>query len=96
MESLEMPLFAFLERACAEPESFLSAEPLIRHLDDGGELAPGMLLHAYPPFCTQQAAEGVSLRPVPAQELIRFHAELARQLADVPEGGWVQFRTTGG
>lgn len=91
-EPLGMPLLDFLERACAEPEDFLGAHPLIQHWNDGGELEPGMLLHAYPPFCTQQASEGVSLRPVPAAELIRFHAALAAQMTSIPEGGSFQIR----
>jgi hypothetical protein len=87
-----MRLPEFLERACADPEEFLGAQPLIRLLDGGGELQPGMLLHAYPPFCTQQASAGVSLRPVPAAELIRFHAALARQIASVSDGGQFEIR----
>ncbi|HEX2207836.1 MAG TPA: hypothetical protein VHG93_09135 [Longimicrobium sp.] len=96
VEPLGMPLFEFLERACADPTGFLGAHPLIQHLNDAGELQPGMLLHAYPPFCTQQASEGVSLRAVPAEELIRFHAVLARQMAAIPEGGSFQVRVTDG
>jgi hypothetical protein len=92
VEPLEMPLFDFLQRACADPTEFFSAHPLIQYLDDGGELQPGMLLHAYPPFCTQQASQGVSLRPVPAAELIRFHAALARQMTAIPEGGSFEMR----
>lgn len=94
MEALGIPLLKFLERACDEPTNFLGAHPLIQHLDEGGELQPGMLLHAYAPFCTRQASEGVSLRPVPAAELIRFHAKLARQIASVPDGGWMEVRVT--
>ncbi|HEU4880775.1 MAG TPA: hypothetical protein VFT45_00980 [Longimicrobium sp.] len=92
VEPLGMPLFDFLQRACADPTEFLSAHPLIQYLNDGGELHPGMLLHAYPPFCTQQASQGVSLRPVPAVELIRFHVALARQMTAIPEGGWFETR----
>jgi hypothetical protein len=95
VEPLDLPLFTFLERACADPEGVLSAEPLIRHLDEAGELPPGMLLHAHPPFCTSQAAEGVTLKPVPAQELLRFHAHLARQIAPLPNGTPIQIQVTG-
>jgi hypothetical protein len=93
--SLHLSLFAFLERACADPEEFLEAQPLIQHRHSGGELAPGMTLHAYPPFCIR-SAEGVSLRPVPAAELIRLQANLARQLTAVPDGTKVRFRTRDG
>lgn len=86
VERLDLPLFDFLKHACADPEHFLLAGPLVQHLQDGGELHPGMLLHAYPPFCIKASAAGVSLRAIPAGELIRAHAHLARQLASVPDG----------
>lgn len=92
VEPLGMSLAEFLERACADPTEFLGAHPLIQHRNDGGELQPGMLLHAYPPFCIQGSAAGVSLRAVPAVELIRAHALLARQLASVPDGTRVRIR----
>src|SRR5215208_1136534 len=50
-------------------------------------MQPGQLLHAYPPFCFQESAAGVSLKPLPAAEVILFHAELARQIRGVPDGG---------
>lgn len=96
VEPLGVSLFDFLQRACADPGEYLGAHPLMQHLEDGGELHPGMLLHAYPPFCTRQAAEGVTLRPVPALELIRYHADLARQIAQVPDGGSFEMRVVDG
>jgi len=50
-------------------------------------LEPGRALHAYPPFCTAEAADGVSLRDIPIDELIEFHADFARQIRDLPDGG---------
>lgn len=56
-------------------------------------LQPGQGLHAHPPFCVKESAGGASaLRPVPIVELIQFHADLARQIADVPDGGTIQFQ----
>lgn len=55
------------------------------------QLQPGFLLHAYPPFCFSESGSGASLRPVPAEELIRFHADLATQIRDVLEGDKVTF-----
>jgi hypothetical protein len=49
-------------------------------------LEPGQLFHAYPPFCTKESKGGVKLKPVPALELIRFHADFAKQLAALPDG----------
>ena len=62
------------------------AYPLLQLETEGGTLRPGQLISAYPPFCTKEAADGVSLRAVPALELNRFHADFARQLAALPEG----------
>lgn len=94
VEALDLGLFPFLERACADPEGFLSAAPLLLHLNESGDLPPGMLLHAHPPFCTQQAAGGVSLRAAPADELLRYHAALARQIGALAPGAVFRMRTT--
>lgn len=73
-------LASFLEAASADPEGFLAMEPLLALQSQGKQLAPGELIHAYPPFCTQQAAQGVSLKAIPAREVIGFHAELASKM----------------
>lgn len=91
VEPMGVGLMEFLERACTDPPEFLAAQPLEQYWADGGVLEPGMLLHAYPPFCTAQARDGVSLRPVPAAELIRLHADFARQIASVPDGAPIRF-----
>ena len=54
----------------------------------------GQLLHAYPPFCFRESGAGASIRAVPACEVILFHADLARQIRDVPDGGQVEFKLT--
>jgi len=46
------------------------------------------LSNAYAPFCTREAAGGLSLRPVPAGEVIRFHADFAADLP--PDGGRIR------
>ncbi|RYD31964.1 MAG: hypothetical protein EOP85_22225 [Verrucomicrobiaceae bacterium] len=59
------------------------------------ELEPGKGLLAYPPFCMKESGEdNATLNPVPVSELILFHADLARQIANLPEGGQVEFRVT--
>ncbi len=50
---------------------------------------PGQLLHAYPPFCMEEAEKGVTLSAGPAIDVILFHADLAQDIRDVPEGGAV-------
>lgn len=79
----------------ADLESFLSgiANNIAEYLNVGldHQLQPGCLLHAHPPFCLAESGQGASLRPVPANELILFHADLARQIREVPDGGKIQF-----
>lgn len=58
---------------------------------DAAELEPGQLLLAYPPFCFEEAGLTVELSTVPAAEAIQFHARLALQLKDIPEGAKIKF-----
>jgi hypothetical protein len=79
----------------ADLESFLAgiADDIAEYLNVGldHQLQPGFLLQAYPPFCVAESGHGTSLRPVPAKELILFHADLASQISHVPDGGKIQF-----
>lgn len=79
----------------ADLQSFLSgiAGDIAEYLNVGlyHQLQPGFLLHAHPPFCVAESGQGISLRPVPAEELILFHADLANQIREVPDGGKVKF-----
>jgi len=84
-QSLKISLKQFLSAAQEDPVDFLVLEPLIQT-----PLAPGELIHVYPPYCTAEAANGVSLKPVPAEEVIRFHADLAKQLP--PDGEQIEIR----
>ena len=53
----------------------------------------GSLLSCYPQLFTAQAREGAAVArcPVSWQEAVAFQVEMARQLADVPDGGAVRF-----
>ena len=55
------------------------------------DLAPGQLLLAYPPYCVGDTEREVGLTKLPAAQVIRFHATLAAQLKDVPEGAKIKF-----
>ncbi|MBX3739546.1 MAG: hypothetical protein KF712_01040 [Akkermansiaceae bacterium] len=58
-------------------------------------LQPGQGFLAYPPFCMAESRGGTSsFKAVPMDELIRFHADLARQIADLPDGGEIRFEMT--
>jgi hypothetical protein len=87
LEALDLSLAEFFHAVQADPIDFLSLQPLLRFQRDGGTLEPGQLLAAYPPFCTEEAADGVDLAAISADERRRFLADFAAQIRDVPEGG---------
>lgn len=91
-ESLGVGLREFFEAVAADPVEYLSLHPLLQHQQDGGGLEPGQLLAAFPPFCTKESADGVSLAAIQAGERRRFLADLAAQLREVPEGGKIDCR----
>ena len=72
-------LTAFWSAVRDNPEQVLNFDSELR-------LNPGELLHAYPPFCTKESKAGVSLKAVPARELILFHADFAKQIGALPPG----------
>ena len=80
LESLNVSLTDFLAAAQADPIGTLSLEPLAQFYHEGGTLEPGQLLNVYPPFCTEEAKAGVSLKAVPALERLRFLADFSRQI----------------
>lgn len=73
-------LSSFLKAANESPVEYLSLEPLLQLHNEGGFLKPGELIQVYPPFCTKEAANGVSLRAVPVDKLLGFHADFANKL----------------
>lgn len=86
LEPLEVPLSGFLEMVAREPDAALGTQPLRAFEKSGGTLVPGYVLHAYPPFCTKEAASGVSLRSVPSLEALEAHAAFASAIAHVSDG----------
>jgi hypothetical protein len=84
IEPIADSLEDFFTRVNEDIEGFLNVG--LRHI-----MQPGQLLLAYPPFVLQSGA-GASLKAVPAGEVILFHADLARQIRDVPDGGQVEFK----
>lgn len=92
LQALDLGLAEFFHAIQADPIEFLALEPLLQFQRDGGVLEPGQLLAACPPFCTEQAAEGVHLAAISANERRRFLADFAAQIRDVPEGGKIVFK----
>lgn len=65
--------------------------PLLRFEREGNRLEPGQVLQAYPPCCTKEAANGVSLRATSAVEAFAYLAEFSRQgMASLMEN-WFEF-----
>jgi len=83
VEPLGFDLVKFLELVDSDPVGFLSMEPLLQFQQDKNVLQAGQLIHAYPPFCTKEAAGGVSLAAVPASELNMFHSTFASQIPEM-------------
>jgi len=86
IESLGCDFRTFIDSAQNDPVGFLQLQPLLQFHHEGGILQPGQLLSAYPPFCTANAKNGVSLRAVSAQERIAFLASFAAQISSLPDG----------
>jgi hypothetical protein len=82
VEGLGVNLSGFLDRACENPVEYLNLQPLLQ-FEEGGRLQPGQLLSVYPPLCTKESADGVSLRAIPALERLAFLSTFARQIAGV-------------
>jgi hypothetical protein len=85
IEAMSASLEAFFASVSADAYELLCFDPKLR-------LEPGQLMQAYPPFCVERPEHGYSLKAVPALEAIRFHADFARRIGDVPDGGQVQVR----
>lgn len=93
LESLEVNLTEFISRATADPVEYLALQPLLRFEEKGGRLAPGQLLNVYPPYCLNTPAER-SFRAIAAEEHLRYLAQFAKEIRDLPEGTPVEIRTT--
>ena len=85
----------FLDQVAAASVPLLQMQPLLRHERGGGALLPGQLLSAYPPFSTTEAAKGVSLKAVPADQARRFLAGWARDTRQLPSGAKIRVTIAG-
>ena len=86
VEPLDTSVPGFLGAAIEDPIGYLQLQPLERFLEQGGNLPPGSLLHAFPPFSSKEARLGVTMSPVPALEAISYLAALAAKLGRLGEG----------
>lgn len=83
IELLVDSLGAFFDVVLDDPD--LLGVPLLDSLDSG-MLEPGELLMVYPPFCTQEAEEGVHIEAVPTAARLEFLARFAASIRDLDEG----------
>lgn len=90
VKELGYGLAIFLEKATENPVEFLSMEPLIQLQNEGGKLEPGELISAYPPFCTKEAEDGVSLKAVPSFEALQFLFNFSKQITNLSEDDQVE------
>jgi hypothetical protein len=86
VEEYGFGLATFLNNAAENPVEFLGMESLLQLQNEGGELKPGELIHVYPPFCTKEAANGVSLKAVPSSEALLYLADFSKQISGLGEG----------
>lgn len=86
VDSVDMRLPEFLDYAFNDPVDVLCMHPLLQFQKNGGRLQPGRLLLAYPPFCTGNSGASASLKDVEAHEVLSYHADLAKQIAELGDG----------
>lgn len=86
LNPLNLGLSAFFEAAESNPTEFLGMQPLLQYQLEGGSLEPGQVLSVYPPFCTEEATNGVSLKAISVGEAIAFLAEFSKSIAGLAEG----------
>jgi len=92
LENLNLTFGQFLKEAMTDPMEFLLLQPLQQFMNEGGQLNPGELLNVYPPLCTKESADGVSLKNIPTSERISFLADFARQLKELPDGQRIEIK----
>lgn len=95
LTSLEIDFDEFFAQAERSPVEFLMLHPLLQFENEGGQLRPEQSLMAYPPFIAAESGQDVSLSAVPKLERIAFLADIARQIAGLPDGAKIVIEFTG-
>lgn len=94
IECLELGLASFLSAATTDPVEFLGLEPLLQLQNEGVSLEPGEVIGVYPPFCTEEARKGVSLKPVAVGEALMFLSDFSKKIGSVEDGENIGVRVT--
>ena len=80
LECLNFGLGSFLSAVESDPIEFLGLEPLLQIQEQGQSIEPGKAIHVYPPFCTEEAKNGVSLKLVSNTEALTFLSDFSKQI----------------
>ena len=91
IEAMECDWQEFLANVKADPVGYLNLGFLERFREQFGPLAPGYLIHVYPPFVAVEC-RNPSLRAIPALELRSFHADFVRKIRNIPDGGKIEIK----
>ena len=92
IESLDMNLRTFLEEVQGDPIAVLNLEPLEEYWGQGGKLEPGQLLSVMPPFVLAKPDTKYSYRAIQSLDRMRFLADFAMQIRDLPDGAAISFK----
>lgn len=93
VEPLGCDLNGFMAAVAQDPVGFLALAPLLAFEAEGAQLKPGELLNVFPPFCMSSESEERNYRSVAAEDRLAFLADLANQIANVPDGQAVTFKS---
>ncbi len=76
----------FMNKSIENPIDYLEMQPLLQFQTDGNNLIPGKVLHAVPPFCTEQSENGVHLGAIPITEALLVLPDMAKVISNLKEG----------
>ena len=94
LECLDFGLGSFLSAVSSDPVEFLGLEPLLQIQEQGQSIEPGQVIHVYPPFCTEEAKNGVSLKLVSNTEALTFLSDFSKQINKAGNSEKVEVRVT--
>jgi len=94
LECLDFGLGSFLSAVSSDPVEFLGLEPLLQIQEQGQSIEPGQVIHVYPPFCTEEAKNGVSLKPVSNTEALTFLSDFSKQINKVGNSEKIEVRVS--
>jgi len=91
IEAMECDWTEFMTNIKAAPIEYLNLGFLECFQTQLGPLAPGYLINAYRPFVAAEC-HNPTLRPIPSLELRSFHADFAKQIRNIPDGGSIRIK----